>query len=368
MRNMLLTGVGLVAAGVGSMLVPSAVHAQGSLPPGSWQNSCSLRSIDTTKGTMDAICAAGIADGDDELYFGNPNFQYSDCGEPIANRSGQLSCAVDQSKLAARLKKEADAKAAADASAAAKEKADADLKFALDAAEQVAAATPGMRAAAVMILGRDLGNDEIRKLVMTARVASFPESRAAIFAKEFDFAAASAFLKKYLGRPGGEKYRDAAVDAAFLQVFGRASTPGEQIDYYNQISAGKAWYASIVGDLMPGIAPGSQVRTGIAQRVAERALGRDPSLAELKQWLASGQNYGTMVEGVRQQFWGGGDADSLILTVQRALTKLGRPSDDAAVKAAVAAWRPMKAIYSEMIGPVGRAKLGNGRPASPIRS
>jgi hypothetical protein len=31
--------------------------------------------------------------------------------------------------------------------------------------------------------------------------------------------------------------------------------------------------------------------------------------------------------------------------------------DDAGIKAAVAAWRPMKSVYAEMVAPVGKAKL-----------
>ncbi|MCP3734654.1 hypothetical protein M9979_07190 [Sphingomonas sp. RP10(2022)] len=371
MRMTLLAGASLIVASLGGISMPEVARAQGGIPQGSYLQTCSVMSIDSSSGELTASCEpkheCSFLAGCD-LYLNTvTSLYYTDCVGDISNNDGNLYCTYDQAKVAARLKKEVDAKAAADSSAAAQAKAAADLKYQLEVAEQVAAATPGMRAAAVLILGRDLGSDEIRKLVMTARAPANPESRAAIFTKEFDFGAASAFLKRYIARSIGEPYRNAAVDAAFLQVYGRLSTPGEQIDYYNRISAGKAWYATIVNDQMPGIAPGSQVRAGIAQRVAQAALGRDPSLAELQQWTASGQNFGTMVEGVRQQLWGGGDADPLILTVQRALNTLGRPSDDAGVKAAVAAWRPMKATYSEMIGPVGKAKLGNGRPPSPVR-
>lgn len=361
MRMILLAGAAGAAAmmaGVGP--VPQA-RAQGSVPQGSYLQTCGVVRVNSQTGELTASCepkhSCGFLTGCDLFLNTESTIYYTDCLGDIGNNDGRLTCTYDQAKVAARLQREADTKAAAAASAAAKEQAATELANRLELAAQVAAATPGLRAAGPLILGDELGNEEIEKLVMVARALSYPESRPAVLAKEFDFGAASAFLKKYLARSGGEKYRNAAVDQAFMQVYGRPSTPAEQIGYYNKISAGKAWYATIVVDEMKAIAPGSPLRAEVAQRVAQAAYGRPGSAAELAQWTASSQNFGTMVEGVRRQLWSGSNPDELILTVQRALTKLGRPSDDAAVKAAVAAWRPMRATYTQMIGPVGKAKL-----------
>lgn len=365
-----MAGAAVVAATLGSVAMPRAAHAQ-ALPPGSWQQTCSVKSIDPAKGVMSAAChTPDWEDNYDEdaiWWLDNVAFQYSDCATPIDNIYGRLYCGIDESKVRARLKAEAEAAAAAQKAAL----DEANLKYKIEMNDQIIAATPAMRSAAVVVLGRDTALDESRQLIVLARAQTQPETRAAIFAKSLDFGLAATFLKKFLARSDGEKYRNATVDLAFAQVYGRPSTPQEQIAYYAKISAGTAWYATIVLDEMKKIPAGAAVREEVAARVAQNAFGRPAGADEIATWKASGQNYATMVQGVRQQIWSPAGADDLVLTVSRALTKIGRPSDPESVKKAIGAWRPMKAVYADMTSPVGRAKLteamGNGRPAAVIR-
>lgn len=166
----------------------------------------------------------------------------------------------------------------------------------------------------------------------------------------FSLLDAIAFEKAKLANPALSGIRQATIENAFQQVYGRTSTPLEQAQYDPRLRAGKLWYAPLVLQEQERLNADKQVRGLLVAQVYQRALGRPGTPAEVGFWLQRTEDYSGMIAAARNWLYSPPGAKDLIETVTRAQQARNRPTDSAAIKLAMAQYEPTREIYVEMVG------------------
>lgn len=343
----------MIAAAIGAMLIavamPSTRAEAAQLPPGSYQQTCQVYTVDDVM--MTATCKSKA--GKTKL---NRYFKYIYCLGDISNQDGLLSCAKDQAKIAADQANAAAAAAAAKAEAE-KKKAQDDAVAAAEAKiYEQQAAKPAFVSAANVFIGRNPLAQEVPLWLTLMQSADY--GMAAQAADGVSFSEAAAFLKAHLAKPGSAKLRAEAIDNAFLEIYGRPSTALEQAKWDLQIKAGKAWYTPIVLQEQGAMMASPAAHKATINAAYFASFGRDGSAAEIAYYQPRTEHFRQIVALNRNWLYSSSGAPELILTIARAQIAKGQTPDDATIKADLPGYTAKRATYAEMLKPAGVIKIG----------
>ena len=202
--------------------------------------------------------------------------------------------------------------------------------------------------ASVLVFGSQRG---LYQVIGDLRDLTAPGSphRDAVLMGKFGLIDAIAFEKAKLANPALSGIRQATIDKAFVQVYGRVSTPLEQAQLDPQLRSGKLWYAPLVIQEQGRLNSDKQLRGTLVQQIYQRALGRPGSPSEVGYWIQQDADYTTMIAAARGWLYSAPGANDLIETVTRAQQARNLPTDPAAIKLAMAKYEPSREIYTEMI-------------------
>lgn len=328
----------LGAACLASAMVVPAAPASAAPPTGTFLQNCVLFEYDDVAMTLSASCK----------YKGSWNpttdWSYKYCVGDIGVYKVWLVCTQDAARKAA------DEKAAADKSAAeyAALKAAAEASVAKQkAAAQLSGSEAAFAAAGVLVLGWMPGTSA--RLSFLERMKS-PEFGMAAEAQDANVGLASAakFLKLLLKQPSSAELRGQAATFAYLNVYGREPTPVEAAQADAAMLAGTAWYATLVGAEQAKMRGSAVLRNAAIRTVYRDAMGRDATPADRDYWAGRPDDYAHMMAAARAYLYAPAGVTERVETTRRALAAQGKPTTDAAIKAAMIQYGPTKAIYSEM--------------------
>ena len=203
--------------------------------------------------------------------------------------------------------------------------------------------------ASVIVFGSQRG---IYQVIGDLRDLTAPGSphREAVLLGKFGLIDAIAFEKAKLANPALSGIRQATIDKAFVQVYGRVSTPLEQAQLDPQLRSGKLWYAPLVIQEQGRLSSDKQLRATLIQQIYQRALGRPGPPSEVGYWVQRNDDYTAMIAAARSWLYSPPGAKDLIETVARAQQARNLPTDPATIKMAMAKYEPAREIYSEMVG------------------
>ncbi|CAN5394539.1 hypothetical protein BH09PSE4_BH09PSE4_15140 [soil metagenome] len=334
-----VTRVALIcAAFAAAALIPGKAYAQG-LPGGSYQQSCAVYQVDAEK--LTALCTK--QNGEKHL---NKNWPYYTCVGDISNQDGNMVCARDAAKGAALAQAKAAATAAAQAEAA-KQKAAADAAAAAATRlAQVNQAKPAFASASVIVLGRGPKYYEVPYWVDLMSGQYGMGQQVADGVKLID---AVNFLKAFIAKPGGAVLRAEAIDAAYREIYGRPSSALEQATWDSQFQLGKAWYGPVNLKEQSRMMSTPALHAEVVDNAYRAAFGRGATASEKQYWMGRSEHFVEMVAANRTWLYSPAGVSEQVETVKRALTTLGQPATDAAVKEALVKYAPNKNIYNEMV-------------------
>lgn len=336
-RGLLAT---LALAGTAAVATPPQAEWSSPPPDGSYTLTCKDIAYDGPSKRLRAVCKGKSGDylflNKTGKVYDNTNANILDtryCLEySIYNDNGRLRCAIDLAKKSADDAQQAQALA----------KYQAAKEF--DAAN--AAAASAWSSASAVVFGRAPRADERRQ--WSAFAASQPQLADKLKAS-LKFADAVSALKMLMADPHWAIWQTAMIDNAFLEVWGRPSTPVEQAQYAAEINQQKTWYTPIVLKEVGRVKSTAGGADAVVQQMSMDCIGRPAVAAELATWKAKGQHYRPLRENCRQWLHSGEGAAELAATVRRALSaQQPTPPSDAQVKTALTAYSARKAIFVEM--------------------
>lgn len=186
-----------------------------------------------------------------------------------------------------------------------------------------------------------------------AQISGPPYNMSAEWNQGLKFTDAVKFLKMELAQPGFAGFRAHTIENAFMEVYGRKSTPIEQAQWDTQFKNRTAWYATMVNAEIKRLAADPVQRQEMIDRVYRTSMGRAAAPGERSYWLPRSEHYRLIVEASRKWLYSPNGAKDLVETVTRALTaKMGRPPTDDQIKSAMAQFTNQRAIYSDMVSPL----------------
>lgn len=177
-----------------------------------------------------------------------------------------------------------------------------------------------------------------------------PYNMGAEWQEGMKFTDAVKFLKIKLAHPGMAAFRAQTIDYAFVEVYGRPSSPIEQAQWENKFKNQQAWYASMVAAEQKKLNASKAERQAMLDRVYQAGMGRNSDAGDQGYWLPRPEHFRLIVEANRKWLYSANGVNDLVQTTTRALTaKTGKPPSDAQIKTAMAQFTGARAIYSEML-------------------
>lgn len=315
---------GVVAAAAACFALASEARAQA--PRGSYQQSCSVKSVDTKTQKMSAECRAKSG-----ATMMNANWSYKNCVGDIWNGDGVLGC-----------KKKPENK---ETSSATKQETSGGVPSSFEdfhprLMETARKNKPAYDIAAIEILGRP-GKDlqEIADWLWAAGGNGFQEG---------DALNAMEALKAMLANSGA--MRRELIDRAFQEVYGRDSRPGELALWDEEVKAKRASYKPILKGEYAKLQSSQTIRRQAMLNAFLNATGRLPNADEEKRWIAVEGYYSTFLRSMRDWLWTPGAAAERTATIERALKKkTGQQPTADEIKNAIPGFSESRKIYAEMI-------------------
>lgn len=333
MMTILLSGLFFIAA--------ADAKAQNGVPPGSYTLSCQINSVDSANGKLTAVCNS--KSGKKKL---NRDFRYKYCVGDISNQDGYLTCTRDQAKI------DADNKAAAEKAAAEKAQKEAEAEAASKAAgkqaekDKIASLKPIFDAGALLVLGREAQPLEIINWskAIEKNFTTAEEVNAGIKLPQV-----LKYLKGLVSNPISKFMRANTINLAYLEVYGRESSPTEQAAWDVQFQAGKATYASMVLEEKNKLNKNSAERKAMIDRAYQKAMGRTATAEDVQYWQPTTDHFRQIVEAARVYLYSTKGVQDRVETATRALKAANKPAADGDVKKVLTNYSSKKAIFSEIV-------------------
>jgi hypothetical protein len=281
------------------------------IPPGSYQGTC--REIKLERTTLKAICAPK----DKGSFSYTPPLELVfECDGDIWNDDGKLRCKRNRNSL---LNNQAKA---------------------------------SFRLASFFVYGSPPGGDENAGYTYAWISMMFGEFRMPhVFFAGTTREDAEKVLKLILAKPSFGYLRKQVIDKAIYLATGSTPTPTEFAFWEAKIMNGAAWYATISDSAKQEMNKKPPARRLMIRTAYVMVYGREPTEAEIAEWQARTDNFGSTVEHHRNRLYSPKGAADLAATVTGVLQfNLKRNPTEDEVKTAIGEYRKKRQIFFEMRG------------------